>query len=283
MLLGFAISRGRRKASTTLSVITGVRFVISHFRNGDPGTLCHLLNQEDPCNGFSKRIYEVNGCSQPDCEDITDMSDSRLDRRLQLIVYVDSAGVMRHRVKVKRFNTGGSPSRSRPGRGRSPTRSRHRPWTKPYPQSAVMAVGLWAWTKPYPQSASWAWTKPQSSLSAVGVGVDEALSAVGLGVGVDEALSAVGLGVGVDEALSAVGGVGVDDDVIANCFKTYQTNTFTMATGVDDCWQNEVEVHHVNQGFLRNICTRSQKRLRRLSTCRQYPQKIIVQKVYQYF
>ena len=70
---------------------------------------------------------------------------------------------------------------------------------------------------------------PAAVLAAVGLGVDEAA------VGLDEALAAVGLG--VDEAAA---GMGVDDAAIANCFKTYKTNTFTMAMGVDDCWQNEV-------------------------------------------
>ena len=84
---------GRKRSNYYFQCANGKEVCNSHFRNGDPGTLCHLLNQKDPCKSFSKRIYEVNGCSKPDCEEITGLSDPRLNRRLRLTVYVDSKGV----------------------------------------------------------------------------------------------------------------------------------------------------------------------------------------------
>eukprot|EP00944_MAST-04C_sp_MAST-4C-sp1_P010661 g10661.t1 len=87
----------------------GLEVCNSHYRNGDKETLCYLLNKANPCQGFGDKYYRVNGCSKPDCEDITDMSDPRLDRMLQLKVYVDVDGYeTESKATVKKF--GGSES-----------------------------------------------------------------------------------------------------------------------------------------------------------------------------
>ena len=81
-----------------------------YFLNGKKGTLCHMLNKPNPCEGFGKgwdyrKVYEANGCdNEADCKDIKGKQSNKLDRRIQVAVYLDEEGIMSYELGLRNIN-----------------------------------------------------------------------------------------------------------------------------------------------------------------------------------
>eukprot|EP00943_MAST-04B_sp_MAST-4B-sp1_P007631 g7631.t1 len=59
--------------------------------NGQPNTLCRLLNKRDVCKNFEKLTLYANGCSENNCQKLGDnpKQDRNLNRRIKLEIEVE--------------------------------------------------------------------------------------------------------------------------------------------------------------------------------------------------
>ena len=69
-----------------------------------------MLSKPNPCEGFGKgwknrKVYEANGCNnKEDCKNLDGDQDRKLNRRIQLAVYLNDNGIMHYQLGVKCIN-----------------------------------------------------------------------------------------------------------------------------------------------------------------------------------
>ena len=71
-----------------------------------------MLNKPNPCEGFARgwenrKVYEANGCDKKkNCKKLDGDQDRKLNRRIQLAVYLNDEGIMHYKVGVHCINGG---------------------------------------------------------------------------------------------------------------------------------------------------------------------------------